>query len=138
MKIGMEHIKSLRTLYEIEQRMCRLIEEQIRVPYKSTKEHIVVRDNMSSRILLDIRVGILPILNSYYWALKQVKSYNVFSLLCHGVSHMVFHMDKRLQKNKDAIVKTYPKLEELYTLIDELKEITLDWAINISEVYESR
>lgn len=134
----MAHIKRLRTLYEIEQRMCRLIEEQIRVPYKSTKEHIVVRDNTSSLILLDIRVGILPVLNSYYWALKQAKDYNAFSFLCHGVSYMAFHMDKYLQKNKDAIVKVYPKLEELYTLNDELKETTLDWAINILEVYENR
>lgn len=134
----MEHIKSLRTLYEIEQRMCRLIEEQIIVPYKSTKEYSVVRDNQSNYILLDIRVNILPVLNSYYWGLKQAKDYNGFSLLCHGVSHMAFHMDKYLQKNKDVIVKVYPKLEELYTLVDELKEITLDWAINISEVYENR
>lgn len=134
----MEHIKRLRTLYEIEQKMCRLIEEQIKVPYKSTKEHIVVRDTQSNYILMDIRVNILPVLNSYYWALKQAKDYNVFSLLCHGVSHLVFHMDKYLQKNKNAIVKVYPKSEELYTLINELKEITLDWAINISEVYENR
>lgn len=134
----MAHIKSLCILYEIEQRMCRLIEEQIKVPYKSTKEHIVVRDTQSNYILLDIRVNILPVLNSYYWALKQAKDYNVFSLLCHGVSHMVFHMDKYLQKNKNAIVKAYPKLEELYTLIDELKEITLDWAVNIWEAYEKR
>ena len=134
----MEHIKSLRTLYEIEQKMCRLIEEQIKVPYKSTRKHIVVRDTQSNYILLDIRVNILPVLNSYYWALKQAKDYNVFSLLCHGVSHLVFHMDKCLQKNKNTIVKVYPKSEELYTLINELKEITLDWAINISEVYENR
>ena len=134
----MAHIKILRTLYEIEQRMCRLIEEQIIVPYKSTKEHIVVRDTQSNYILLDIRVNILPVLNSYYWALKQAKDYNAFSLLCHGVHYMVFHMDKYLQKNKNAIVKGYPKSEELYTLINELKEITLDWAINISEVYENR
>lgn len=134
----MEHIKSLRTLYEIEQKMCRLIEEQIKVPYKSTRKHIVVRDTQSNYILLDIRVNILPVLNSYYWALKQAKDYNVFFLLCHGVSHMAFHMDKYLQKNKNAIVKVYPKSEELYTLIDELKETTLEWAVNIREAYEKR
>lgn len=134
----MAHIKSLRTLYEIEQRMCRLIEEQIKVPYKSTKEHIVVRDTQSNYILLDIRVNILPVLNSYYWGLKQAKDYKVFYLLYHCMSHMVFHMVKYLQKVKGAIVKVYPKLEELYTLSDELEETTLDWAINILEVYESR
>lgn len=134
----MAHIKRLRTLYEIEQRMCRLIEEQIVVPYKSTKEYSVVRANQNNYILLDMRANILPILNSYYWALKQAKDYNAFSLLCHGVHYMVFHMDKYLQKNKDAIVKVYPKLEELYTLIYELKEITLDWSVNIGEVYENR
>lgn len=134
----MAHIKRLRTLYEIEQRMCRLIEEQIVVPYKSTKEYSVVRANQNNYILLDMRANILPILNSYYWALKQAKDYNAFSLLCHGVHYMVFHMDKYLQKNKDAIVKVYPKLEELYMLIYELKEITLDWSVNIGEVYENR
>lgn len=134
----MEHIKSLRILYEIEQEMCRLIEEQIKVPYKSTKEHIVVRDTQSNYILLDIRVNILPVLNSYYWGLKQAKDYKAFYLLYHCMSHMVFHIVKYLQKIKDAIVKVYPKLEELYTLSDELEETILDWAINIWEVYENR
>ena len=34
-------------------------------------------------------------------------------------------MDKYLQKNKNAIVKGYPKSEELYTLINEFSGISL-------------
>ena len=134
----MAHIKSLHTIYEIEQRMCRLIEEQITVPYKSTKEYSVVKNTQSAYILLDIRVNILPILNSCYWALTQAMNYDVFCLLFHGMIHFAEPMDKYFRKNKDTIVKSYPKLEELYMLNDELKETILDWSINLEEVYECR
>ena len=137
MTIGMEHIKSLRELYEISQKMGCLIETNIIVSYESTDEYAVVRNTPINHILVDIRACMLTVLNSYYWGLKQVNDYKAFCGIFHGMSYMVNYMHKFIQDNKD-IVKNHPNLKELYKLSYELKENALLWAIHLEEVYERR
>ena len=92
----------------------------------------------TNKVLYDIGVYMLPLVNTHYMALKELDSYSLFCEVFYTMSKLVNQIHIQLFKHKKEILETYPFLGEVFLSCNELKSMILDFSVALEEVYERR